>query len=438
MADSQSESSGPRQGLVTSPLINIFSTDIARFIDYKYTLSYNNTAGIVGESRAYRVIKGLSLTTGTTLTMRVESFMADGTTPWPGPIIFKLTTSTAALDSSTGVGHATYAANLVQDLNILDVYDTAISQNNNGFTDLGSASRVRSSTTLFPLFQQPYYRITNGDQITFAREVSGAYTLKVNGYTMYTIPQAEPPTSNSVAVTLVKKCDQIVNLTKIFDPPVPIPTSPPIIITHIPTTAKFYGNSNTVNLTFGNPVIPSYSYYVLSTPFNRNFFDGALRFTYNSTYTTTGAPWNRPVRFFIGPVFSLATAPGPTDPTAPPVSNISESDFENFALSTNVDPTSGLTLSTSNNPLDFSANAFSVYTVPGAQTVSSTPYRQLNNGDTISIHALGGVYVGLGGAYRFHINGHVWFDVPRALNSFDNGYIGIWKKSNQTINLAIV
>jgi hypothetical protein len=299
MADSQSESSGPRQGLVTSPLINIFSTDIARFIDYKYTLSYNNTAGIVGESRAYRVIKGLSLTTGTTLTMRVESFMADGTTPWPGPIIFKLTTSTAALDSSTGVGHATYAANLVQDLNILDVYDTAISQNNNGFTDLGSASRVRSSTTLFPLFQQPYYRITNGDQITFAREVSGAYTLKVNGYTMYTIPQAEPPTSNSVAVTLVKKCDQIVNLTKIFDPPVPIPTSPPLTIVHVPLLIRFFNDLNTINLTFGNPLIPSYSYYVLTQQFNRSLNDGAFRFSFNSTYTTTGAPWDRPTRFFF-------------------------------------------------------------------------------------------------------------------------------------------
>lgn len=433
MADSQSESAGPREGLVTSPLINIFSTDPARFIDNNYTLSYNNTAGIVGESRAYRIIKGLSLTTGTTLTMRVESFMADGTTIWPGPIIFKLTTSTAALDLPTGVGHITYAANLVQDLNILDIYDTAISQDNAGFTNLGSASRVRSSTTLFPLFQQPYYRIANGDQITFAREVSGAYTLKVNGYTMYTIPQAEPPTSNSVALTLVKKCDQIINLTKIFAPLIPIITSPLITLSpHIATTSRFYANSNTVNLTFGNPLIPSYSFYVLTPPFLNTLNDGQLRFVYNSFYTGTSTPWNQPVRFAFGSSIAFAV---PTNPASPTLSAVSESDFNNVTLATNTDPIEGYTVSTSLNPFDYLADKRTTYIgLFQNQSYSVISYAQINNGDVITIRPLGGVYAGTAGRYDVYVNGYFWIQTVIT----NAAYFAVWKKSNQTINLAIV
>jgi hypothetical protein len=141
--------------------------------------------------------------------------------------------------------------------------------------------------------------------------------------------------------------------------------------------------------------------------------------------------------FFFG---GNQTVPPRTDPNNPTINNVSESDFDNFALSTNVDPVSGATLSTSNNAFDFSADKRTVYNNPTtAQVPIDVPYRQLNIGDIISIHPTGGTYAGTGGTYggyRVHINGHIWHEVLRPGGALDLTHLGIWKKSNQTIFLA--
>lgn len=438
-----------REGLQTYPKIIIYSTEPSYFFQNNYTVLFNNLAGNPTDYKSYNVLNNISLTPFLEFSFQIDIFQSDGLTQSNGPCILVYSTNTSLPQDPSGLGLGQISGTAVETLSsVLDINETVTSQSNNGYSFLGSAYRVRTTVAELPVEQLPYYRLNNGDVITFFRAsgVEGNIFVRVNGYNVHSVPIPSTLATPFTALKMVKRNDQVIRLTKITQPLVPIVTLPRInpslpfsnpeaggasgTVTIHTSAARFAGGATTQTFNFGNPLDNEYCFYTFLPRFGTGFANqGAVCFYYESFYRGTTTPWDKPIRF--------ALLGSNWENGGPSLSDTTESQWQTFANNTLYEGNM-YTLSQSNNPNDYSSCVHEYWnTISHTVTRFTGRYFTLNNGDYISFIPLGTPQnAGPGGRVIIAVNGYyIIYVQPTFVTNFQT--MGMWQRKNQTINLTL-